>query len=40
VAEGYILDTRLMLRNINEEEKELALCSHSEKLAIELYKKS
>ena len=33
-AEGYIRDTRLVLRNIDEEEKELALCSHSEKLAI------
>ena len=33
-AEGYIPDTRLVLRNIEEEEKELALCSHSEKLAI------
>ena len=33
-AEGYIPDTRLVLRNIDEEEKELALCSHSEKLAI------
>ena len=33
-ANGYIPDTRLVLRNIEEEEKELALCSHSEKLAI------
>jgi pentatricopeptide repeat protein len=33
-AEGYIPDTRLVLRNIDEEDKELALCSHSEKLAI------
>jgi len=33
-AEGYIPDTRLVLRNIDEEEKEVALCSHSEKLAI------
>ena len=33
-AEGYVPDTRLVLRNIEEEEKELALCSHSEKLAI------
>jgi len=33
-AEGYIPDTQLVLRNIEEEEKELALCSHSEKLAI------
>ena len=33
-AEGYIPDTRLVLQNIDEEDKELALCSHSEKLAI------
>jgi len=33
-AEGYIPDTRLVLRNIDEKDKELALCSHSEKLAI------
>jgi pentatricopeptide repeat protein len=33
-AEGYIPDTRLVLENIDEEDKELALCSHSEKLAI------
>ena len=33
-AEGYIPDTRLVLHNIGEEDKELALCSHSEKLAI------
>ena len=33
-ANGYIPETRLVLRNIEEEEKELALCSHSEKLAI------
>ena len=33
-AEGYIPDTRLVLHNIDEEDKELALCSHSEKLAI------
>ena len=33
-AEGYIPDTRLVLHDINEEDKELALCSHSEKLAI------
>jgi hypothetical protein len=33
-AEGYIPDTRVVLHDINEEDKELALCSHSEKLAI------
>ncbi|CAM6084194.1 unnamed protein product [Calypogeia fissa] len=33
-AEGYIPDTQLVLQNIAEEDKELALCSHSEKLAI------
>ena len=33
-AEGYIPDTRLVLRNINEELKVHALCAHSEKLAI------
>ncbi|KAG0562950.1 hypothetical protein KC19_9G185500 [Ceratodon purpureus] len=33
-AQGYIPDTKLVLRNIHEEDKELALCSHSEKLAI------
>ncbi|CAM6118093.1 unnamed protein product [Calypogeia fissa] len=33
-AEGYIPDTQLVLQNIGEEDKELALCSHSEKLAI------
>jgi pentatricopeptide repeat protein len=33
-AEGYIPDTRLVLHDISEENKELALCSHSEKLAI------
>ena len=33
-AEGYIPDTRLVLRNINEEQKVHALCAHSEKLAI------
>lgn len=32
-AEGYVHDTRLVLQNI-EEEKELAICSHCEKLAI------
>ncbi|CAM6098036.1 unnamed protein product [Calypogeia fissa] len=33
-AEGYSPDTRLVLYNIDEADKELALCSHSEKLAI------
>ncbi|CAM6121621.1 unnamed protein product [Calypogeia fissa] len=33
-AEGYTPDTRLVLHNIDEADKELALCSHSEKLAI------
>ena len=33
-AEGYIPDTRLVLRNIDEEQKVHALCVHSEKLAI------
>ncbi|CAM6093692.1 unnamed protein product [Calypogeia fissa] len=33
-AEGYIPDTQLVLQQIDEEDKELALCSHSEKLAI------
>ncbi|KAG0565624.1 hypothetical protein M758_7G001800 [Ceratodon purpureus] len=33
-AEGYVPDTRLVLRNFDEDAKELALCSHSEKLAI------
>ena len=33
-AEGYIPDTRLVLRNIDEELKVHALCAHSEKLAI------
>ncbi|CAM6102539.1 unnamed protein product [Calypogeia fissa] len=33
-AEGYVPDTRLVLQNINQEDKELVLCSHSEKLAI------
>ena len=33
-AEGYIPDTRLVLRNIDEEQKVHALCAHSEKLAI------
>ena len=33
-AEGYIPDTRLVLRNIDEGQKVHALCAHSEKLAI------
>ena len=33
-AEGYIPDTRLVLRNIDEEQKVHVLCAHSEKLAI------
>ena len=33
-AEGYIPDTRLVLPNIDEEQKVHALCAHSEKLAI------
>ncbi|CAM6124224.1 unnamed protein product [Calypogeia fissa] len=33
-AEGYIPDTQHVLQNINEEDKELVLCSHSERLAI------
>ena len=33
-AEGYIPDTRLVLRNIDEEQKADALWAHSEKLAI------
>jgi hypothetical protein len=33
-AEGYIPDTWLVLHNIDEDDKELALRSHSEKLAI------
>ena len=33
-AEGYIPDTRLVLRNIDEEQKVHALWAHSEKLAI------
>ncbi|CAM6098120.1 unnamed protein product [Calypogeia fissa] len=33
-AEGYIPDTQLVLHKIDEEDKELALCSHGEKLAI------
>ena len=34
MAKGYIPDTRLVLRNIDEEQKAHALCAHSEKLAI------
>ncbi|CAM6092218.1 unnamed protein product [Calypogeia fissa] len=33
-AVGYTPDTRLVLHNIDDADKELALCSHSEKLAI------
>ena len=33
-TEGYIPDTGLVLRNIDEEQKVHALCAHSEKLAI------
>lgn len=33
-AQGYVPDTRLVVKNINEEAKEEILCSHSEKLAI------
>ncbi|CAM6120724.1 unnamed protein product [Calypogeia fissa] len=33
-AEGYIPDNQGVLQNIDEEDKELALCSHSEKLAV------
>jgi pentatricopeptide repeat protein len=33
-AEGYLPDTRLVLRDVDEKDKELSLCSHSEKLAI------
>ncbi|KAG0610284.1 hypothetical protein M758_7G053600 [Ceratodon purpureus] len=33
-GEGYIPDTQVILRDIGEEEKEVALCSHSERLAI------
>ena len=33
-AEGYTPDTRLVLRNIDEEQTVHALCAHSEKLAI------
>ncbi|CAM6102793.1 unnamed protein product [Calypogeia fissa] len=33
-VEGYIPDTQLVLHEINEDDKELYLCSHSERLAI------
>lgn len=33
-AEGYTPETRLVLHNIHENERELVLCSHSERLAI------
>ncbi|CAM6091803.1 unnamed protein product [Calypogeia fissa] len=33
-AEGYIPDTQVVLQEIGEEDKELALCSHGERLAI------
>jgi pentatricopeptide repeat protein len=33
-AEGYVPNTQHVLHNIDKEDKELALCSHSEKLAI------
>jgi pentatricopeptide repeat protein len=33
-AEGYLPDTRLVLRDVDEKDKELSLCSHSERLAI------
>jgi hypothetical protein len=33
-AEGYIPDTQIVLQNIDEEDKKLVYCSHSEKLAI------
>jgi hypothetical protein len=33
-AEGYLPDTRLVLRDVDEKDKELSLCSHGEKLAI------
>ncbi|KAG0607081.1 hypothetical protein M758_8G001900 [Ceratodon purpureus] len=33
-AEGYLPDTRLVLRDVDEKDKELSICSHSEKLAI------
>ncbi|CAM6124798.1 unnamed protein product [Calypogeia fissa] len=33
-AEGYMPDTQIVFQNVDEEDKELALCSHSERLAI------
>ncbi|CAM6129433.1 unnamed protein product [Calypogeia fissa] len=33
-AEGYIPDTKVVLQNVDEVDKELAVCSHSERLAI------
>jgi len=33
-AEGYLPDTRLVLHDVDEKDKEFFLCSHSEKLAI------
>jgi hypothetical protein len=33
-AEGYLPDTRLVLRDVDEKDKELSLCFDSEKLAI------
>ncbi|KAE9461528.1 hypothetical protein C3L33_06559, partial [Rhododendron williamsianum] len=34
--EGYVPDTSCVLQNVDEEEKEILLCGHSEKLAIAL----
>lgn len=31
---GYVPNIKLVLQNIDEEDKEVALCSHNEKLAI------
>lgn len=31
---GYLLDTNIVLRDVEEEEKEHMLCGHSEKLAV------
>ncbi|KAG0589139.1 hypothetical protein M758_2G248400 [Ceratodon purpureus] len=33
-SEGYVPDTRLVMHDVNEQEKENAVCRHSEKLAI------
>lgn len=33
-SEGYVPDTRLVMHDVDEEEKENAVCRHSEKLAI------